>query len=174
MNLHTVLFLGLLLLSPSANAQVAPAAPDFKPAVCAATENPIWLVLKESFRNYPERRDGTHQFLLVVGCSSQASETSCSSSSLPCQNSAYRLTGQVYFGKEADSNYRSQVPTPLNGTVFSRSFAGTFHDLKMASHGSMTALRSDDGEVSADGDFYSNRNISFSVDGKIVPASLIP
>ncbi len=160
MKLYSVVVLGVLLFNPSSQAQkiASPAAPQ---AACAADQTPVRIILKESFRFYPERRDGTHQFFLLEGCSS------------PAEQNVSRLTAKVSIGKEADADYRETTPKPLEGTLVTQDFEGTYQDAKVIAHGSTNALRSDNGKITAEGNFYTNRDISYSVDGNIVPASLL-
>ena len=159
MKLSLLMSLALLSFTSVAKAGEVIAQP-LQPAVCTATEQAVWIVLKESFRYYPERRNGEHRFFVLVGCSN------------PTEN-GYRLSGYAFEGKEADIDYSLIVPKPLEGTLAAQEFKGEVADIKTTAHGSANAVQSDDGRITANGNFYSNRDISFTVDGNTVPASLL-
>ena len=159
MKLSLLMSLASLLITTAAKAEVQPSA-GFEPVICTSAEQVVWIVLKESFRYYPDRRNGMHQFFVLAGCSTPA-------------NNGYRLTGNAYEGKEADADYRLTVPRPIEGTLAVQEFTGALEDIKMTAHGSANAIQSDDGRITATGNFYANRDISFTVDGNVVPASLL-
>ena len=141
-------------------------------ATCNADQTPVWIILKESFRYNPTLDDGTHRFLLLVGCSVITSDTSCTPDSSACENITSQITGMVYLGRELDADYPKTSPNPIAGTVSTLPFSGTEQSSKDPAHGEIVQIQSCDGQISANGDFYSNRDLSYTVDGVVVQATL--
>ena len=163
MNLTGIISLSLLFLSSASLAQqISPSTTIPSAVQCTENESPVRLVLKESFRFYPAQTSGVHQFFLLSGCGSNTGHLEM-----------VQVKGEVYTGKEADANYRAQTPKPLEGSVNALTFEGKVVDVKLLTHGSANEVMSDNGQIIVSGNFYSNRDITFSVDGTVVPASLI-
>jgi hypothetical protein len=136
-------------------------------AQCAADQSPVWVVLKESFRLYPERHNGTHQYFLLVGCESANQANHSSSTST-------RVSGTVYTGSEADADYSLTTPHPLPSTESIIPFTGFYASSTVITHGSSVQIQSDSGNISVTGNFYSNRDITYTINSKVVPATLLP
>lgn len=123
---------------------------------CTSTEKAVRIVMKESFRYQTTPRDGTHRYFVISGCRSET-----------------RIRGQAETGREADAHYLSQNPVPLDGTAQSRSFTGRYQDLRAVTHGTWVEIKSDDGQIQTSGNFYSNRDVSYTIAGNTVAASLL-
>lgn len=151
----------MLLSSCGAQAQVQ-TQPQAAAAQCQPNETPIRVSLKESFRYgtgnpyAPNMRDGTHRYLFIEGC----------------QNGS-RLRGTATTGVEDDANYQSVVPVAHPEWVRTRDFTGYIEEQKNISHGSWNEVKSDDGRITASGNFYYNRDINYQVDGANIPATFI-
>jgi hypothetical protein len=143
--------LGSLFVLPTLASAQADAA-----QACTSTEKAVRVVMKESFRFNTTPRDGTHRYFMITGCRSET-----------------RVRGEVRTGREADAYYLSQTPVPLDGTDQSRAFAGRYQDLRAVTHGTWVEIKSDDGTISTSGNFYNNRDVSYTIAGTTVPASLL-
>lgn len=135
---------------------------------CANNEIVSTILVKESFREY-EVMPTVRKFLKIDFCKSLKSEVDPKNDS----TQIYIVSnGNYFFGEEEPLYGKDQEVHPLS-QLANGPFMGKIQITKYRSNGCFGKVESDNRSIAIQGNFYNNSEVSFSLDGKVYPASII-
>lgn len=164
-NLLKIILFSLTLTSAVAKSEIQFSRSNLN---CENGTSETQMVFKESFREYATLPSNRF-FLLIRSCQIRLSEESGSGS----KKSIFKLThGYYMFGVE-DAKYGTDFNVYPIGDTENNSFEGVMEINEVRSHGNFVHIQNLANTISAQGNFYSNSQVYFNINGKSYPASVI-